>query len=708
MASRKRFILIGAVVLLLFIVVALVSIPRFLHPDRFRAGIESSLSGALGRKVTLGKLDFSLWSGSLLAQNVVVADDPAFSEQPFLRVSLVKIRVEVIPLIFSRDVHIEGFALVAPQLTLLCAENGAWNYSSIGHASVKTQGTQAQGGSMIAGLNAGHVEVSGGTLVMGSVPGAGAGSTRNRVYSGLNLDAKKLSFTKSFPFSASAGLPDAGRLSIKGSMGPINPEDASLTPFTAHAEIKRLDLAGVGMARSRVTGLIDSVSIDAAWSGRLLHVAKLLIDSPNLVIVRAATPSPAAADAQESNGATALGSNKAVAPESNRLIDTLSVDSLEVKNGVITVAASGQPVSRAVYRQVSLAVSNYSPNTSSPFNLSARLPGGGSLNSSGSAGPFNRQNAAATPIDAEISLGHADIAASGLLAPGSGIGGLLNLDVRATSDGRRLNANGVAHVEGLRLAKSGASSPQPVDVRFAGNQDMRSHSGQIQHSTVTMGSAVINVAGSFQRSGAATQASLKVDAPSIPIDQIQAILPSLGIKLPSGSHLQGGRLTASLSVTGPIGNPVISGPLRLDDTQLTGFDLGSELSSLAPLSGPHPVSGTVIRSLSLNLYATSGSIRTDNVILDVPALGSATGSGTIAANGELDYRVNLKLAALSGGGIGAAGAGSAAGELMGMVTGGAGKMIGALPANAFSTGIPLAIGGTISDPTFKPNPAREE
>jgi AsmA protein len=67
MATRSRFILIGVGVLVLLIVSAQVSIPLLLNADSFRTRIESTLSNTLDRKVNLGKLDFSLWSQSLVA-----------------------------------------------------------------------------------------------------------------------------------------------------------------------------------------------------------------------------------------------------------------------------------------------------------------------------------------------------------------------------------------------------------------------------------------------------------------------------------------------------------------------------------------------------------------------------------------------------------------------------------------------------------------
>ena len=446
---------------------------------------------------------------------------------------------------------------------------------------------------------------------------------------------------KSFPFTASARLPGAGSISIRGAVGPINPQDLSLTSFTVHIDVRHLNPAAAGVldASSGVSGVIDRISIDAARSGHGLHIAKLLIDSPQLAITRAANrPAPAL----DGNPAPA----PAAAPDGNSMMSALSADSLQVKGGVITITTAGQPARAAVYRQVDLALANYSPTTSSSFTLSAQFPGGGSLISSGNAGPLNRQNVAGTPIDAEISLKRVDLAASGWLPAGSSIGGLLNLDATAASDGHTLNANGVADVEGLRLAKSGSPSPKPDRCALCRDPEYAVVCGPasaLHHHPRRCGAQRRRAA--FRPLRQPLKSTSRSMLPASLIDQLQPFLPSVGIKLPAGSGLQGGTFNTSLNVTGPIDDPVISGPLQLDNTQLAGFNLGSNLSSISALTGLAPDSATAIRSLSMNLRVEHGVIRTDNLALVVPALGSATGSGTIGAGGALDYHVILKVGA---------------------------------------------------------------
>ena len=120
------------------------------------------------------------------------------------------------------------------------------------------------------------------------------------------------------------------------------------------------------------------------------------------------------------------------------------------------------------------------------------------------------------------------------------------------------------------------------------------------------------------------------------------------------------------------------------------------------------------------LQESGGAIRTDKVALDVTGVGTATGAGTVSAAGALDYNVLLKLtglvnspaggsapAAASGGS--AKGLGGLAGLAGGFIPGGAGGAAGALgsvgglTSGLLKAGIPVAIGGTTSNPTFAPN-----
>src|ERR1700742_2996263 len=334
---------IDAVIALVLIVA--VCLPLFLNADSFRTRIESTLTKSLGRRVTIGKLDLSLWSGGLVASNSTVADDPAFSSQPFIQADSVRIGVDIVPLIFSRQLHIRGFALISPKVQLLRAANGTWNYSTIGSSAAASQDADTK--QTFPDLTVGHITVKDGRFTVGVQPVPGAPSTPARVYQQVNLDAKDFGFKNSFPFTASAQVPAGGTINLSGTAGPIDQKDASATPFSGHLEMKHIDPVAAGFldASAGVSGIIGGLVLDASWSGQQMHVTKLLVDTPQLTVQRSNVPE---AKTPEAN------------PEGKSMLDSLVGDDAEIKNGAITLTTKGQ-AGQAVYQQVNAQIKNFTP-----------------------------------------------------------------------------------------------------------------------------------------------------------------------------------------------------------------------------------------------------------------------------------------------------------------------------------------------------------
>src|SRR6476659_7453787 len=97
---KKALKWIGIVVAVLIVIVLV--LPFLINVNAFRPRIESELTNALGRSVTVGNLSLSLWSGSLAADNIAIADDPAFGNTPFVKAEALNVGVNVIPLIMSK------------------------------------------------------------------------------------------------------------------------------------------------------------------------------------------------------------------------------------------------------------------------------------------------------------------------------------------------------------------------------------------------------------------------------------------------------------------------------------------------------------------------------------------------------------------------------------------------------------------------------
>ena len=515
MKKHPLISIVIAVVVLLLLVVLLV--PLFINANTFRPTLESQLSDALGRKVTLGSLSFSLFSGSLVADNISIADDPAFSSKPFLQAKSLHIGVEVGPLLFHQQLLVTSFVTDSPSINLVHNAQGTWNFSDMGrNAGSRTQNTQKE--NAIPNFTVGELKVVNGTAVVSEVPATGTPFT----YSNLNLSAEQFSFAKSFPFTLSASLPAGGSLDVKGNAGPVNQKDAS-----------------------------------------------------------------------------------------------------------------------------------------------------------------------DTPLNAAINLKHFDPVAAGVIPASQGISMLADITAQVTSNGQTLTSNGTVNAARLKLAANGSPTPNPVNIAYTVNHNLDARNGQINDLSINTGGVAVHVNGTYTMTGPQVTLALHVSAPNLPINQVEALLPAVGVRLPSGSSLQGGTLTATLAITGPANAPTISGPVQVDNTTLAGFDLSSKIGGLKPVAGSK--GGTQIQTVRANVNSSSEGTRIDNLYASVPVLGTATGAGTVSPQGALNFQVLAKLSTSSG----------VASQALGGVSALGGGAVGQAVTTAAANGIPVHITGTTSNPVIQ-------
>ena len=178
----------------------------------------------------------------------------------------------------------------------------------------------------------------------------------------------------------------------------------------------------------------------------------------------------------------------------------------------------------------------------------------------------------------------------------------------------------------------------------------------------------------------------------MPIDELQAMIPAAGVKLPNGSVLQGGALTTSLAIAGPLQDLIISGPVELNNTRLSGFNMSSQLKGIAGLAMGDTGNVTNIQTLRLNLRVDKTGVNASNIYASLPALGEAVGGGTVSPAGALNFKLSMKIDTSRGVG------GKAVG-LLAALNGTAGKTA----AQAAATGVPVTVTGTSANPIITPN-----
>jgi AsmA protein len=502
----KPIVKIIAIVVAVLIVIAL-ALPFMINVNSFRPQIESSLSTALGRPVKVGNLSLSLLSGSVEANELSIADDPKFSNSPFVQAKTLAVGVEMMPLIFSKQLNITNLRIDHPQIMLLRDRNGVWNFSSIGNQSAQTaKPAEKSSSASPANVSVAKLDINDGTITLGS----STGKRKPIVYDKVNVSVRNFSFTSSFPVVASASLPGGGSLKIDGTAGPINPTDTTLTP-----------------------------------------------------------------------------------------------------------------------------------------------------------------------VQAKLSLTKLDLSQSALVDPELGVGGSADFDGTLSSDGQIAKANGTLKATQLKLVPKGSPASVPVQVVFTLQHDLKNETGTLSQGDVSIGKALAKVTGTYDMKGDMTSVHTTLNGQSMPVDDLEAMLPALGVVLPTGSKLKGGTLSLEITSNGPLDKLVSTGWVKMSNSALAGFNLGSKLSAVSALTGKQTGNDTVIQNLSSDVRYSPEGTRLDKLNVVVPSIGTVTGSGTISPNNALDFKVIANLAGVGAGLTKVAGLGSG--------------------------GVPIDIGGTTSNPTFTPD-----
>ena len=394
----RKSVKIGLAAAIALPILAVAAIPLFVDANTFRPVIESRLSAALSRKVTLGDLSLSVITGSLVANDLAIAEDPKFGPAPFFTAKRLHIGVQMKPLIFHRQLIVRSFEVDAPQIHLIRAQDGTWNFSTLSH--------------------------------------------------GLSQGAASQTTTQPATLPQSAALPD------------------------------------------------------------------------------------------------------------------LTVGLIAIKDGSASIESQPSERNPQVYDHLDVALQHFSLAQAFPFTVSASLPGDGKVAVSGTVGPINPQDAAATAFDAQVSIKHLDPVAAGYVDPDAGISMIAGLDAHIVSDGINVTSDGKIHAEHLILLKGGKAAPHPIDVSYQVGHSLKGDSGQVSDLALQTGAVAIHINGTYQLATNDPVFDLKLLAQSVPIDGLQALFPAIGVKLPNNAILKGGTLSANFAIKGSAKDNVISGSYR--------------------------------------------------------------------------------------------------------------------------------------------------
>ena len=120
-----------------------------------------------------------------------------------------------------------------------------------------------------------------------------------------------------------------------------------------------------------------------------------------------------------------------------------------------------------------------------------------------------------------------DLAASGFVDPGGGIGGSVDLEGTVNSNGSQAKAAGMVTCEKLKLSPKGSPAPKTVTVKYAIDDDLDRQAGTITQGDIAIGKSVAKLTGGFQAQGEKQVMNLKLNAPNMSVDELEAMLQRL-------------------------------------------------------------------------------------------------------------------------------------------------------------------------------------
>ncbi|HEY2662756.1 MAG TPA: AsmA family protein [Candidatus Binataceae bacterium] len=243
------------------------------------------LGDAVGRPVEIEEIKASLgWGVSIAVSGLKIADDPAFSQLPFVAANQVSGAVELLPLL-GGDLKVTRLVLDQPQIRVLRDAQGQLNVSTIGRSKEKAApaapapqaniASENKAGGALNALSIENFSLAGGNVYYSDAQDKGAAIEIKR----LDLDVSD--FSANAPFGVKlklAALGDQQNFSIAGKAGPIL-SDGSIDPGKLPLDLKievgplLLDkLRGVAPIGPKIPAKLsmpDPVSIDGALRGSL-------------------------------------------------------------------------------------------------------------------------------------------------------------------------------------------------------------------------------------------------------------------------------------------------------------------------------------------------------------------------------------------------------------------------------------------------------
>ena len=256
----KWLFIFGGVLLVIVIaaVIGVLNINSYIQ--RNREYLIQQAEKAVGRQIEVQNIEVNLWNGiGVRFENFRLADDPAFSSDPFVQAKSLQANVRLLPLL-RKDVQVKRLILHEPGINIIRNRQGVYNFASLGGSDKKKDAetekysrqqkilaTKRRGER--AALLISLVEISGGVARYRDLTDG-----TDLAVQQLDLRARDLNFDRPVSIDLAAAVFAAKQnVNLKLLVGPISPEsDYRNVAVDSQLDIDPLDLSQLKKAVPKI------------------------------------------------------------------------------------------------------------------------------------------------------------------------------------------------------------------------------------------------------------------------------------------------------------------------------------------------------------------------------------------------------------------------------------------------------------------------
>lgn len=670
----RRVLIVIAVIVVVVIAGAAIFVATF-NVNKYRGTIQAQLEQHLGRPVQLGDMHLKLFPPSITVQNIVIADDPRFSsDTPFVKANELDVSVKLFPLL-HKDVQIRSLNLQKPTVSLIKNKAGQWNFASLGRpeetgnaapqqpssvtknqpitAKPQPQPASPSTSSQPASQSSSQQFSLGDLLIKDgeiSLLDQTQSSTPT-LYNHIDVKLSDFSPTSAFTVDATVHMAGTGEqaITLQGKGGPINSQDATLTPFHGTLQLKNVGI-------SDFTKFLNSPAT-AGTDGVLTGQTKIDSDGGKVT----------------ANGETDIQNAKVRGMELGFPVSAKYDLTDDMPNGVITI------------RNLTTKLG------STPIDLDGTM----------------QTKSTPSRVDVNLRANNVSVAeaakyaaAAGMaLTPGTTVTGNVNANIHAVGAADRPALSGT--VTASNLQASGKDLPQPVQIQSI-NLNLTPTQIQSNPFNIVSGNTTANAQltmRNYTAPSGTVDATLK--APNAQLPAILAMAKAYGVT--SLDKVTGqGTLNVDMRAAGAVKNLTaaeiernLNGTVNVNfnNVKYSGANISSELSKIAgflrPGSSQNASGITTISKMTGNIAVKNGIAETKDLqaTLDIGNVGIvgtanlATEALNMRATAVISQNVSQQVGGNSIGGFMKTALANSQGELV----------------------IPAIITGTFSNPHFQPD-----